>query len=76
MFARSGSAMADSVFAGQKMTWEGLVSLDRDFYVAPAGTLVVMPGTTIVLSDSTDNSEGDGGRDSSRIEIIVGGRCS
>ena len=61
----------DSVASGQTVTWDGLVSLDRDFVVADGGTLVVNAGTMVVAADSTDN--GNRGVNSSLIEIVVRG---
>ncbi|MGQ0722374.1 MAG: FlgD immunoglobulin-like domain containing protein [Candidatus Eiseniibacteriota bacterium] len=70
-WARSGLRIeSDSVMAGTQV-WEGLVSLDGDFYVAPGCTLEIKPGTMVVVADSTDRLAG--GLDPARVELIVKG---
>ncbi|MGQ0723063.1 MAG: FlgD immunoglobulin-like domain containing protein [Candidatus Eiseniibacteriota bacterium] len=61
---------SDSVLAG-KQVWDGLVSLDADFYVAPNCTLEIKPGTMVVAADSTDRLAG--GVDPNLVELIVQG---
>jgi hypothetical protein len=70
-WARTGFPIrSDSVLTG-KQVWEGLVSLDADFYVAPDCTLEIKPGTMVVAADSTDRLAG--GMDPNLVELIVQG---
>jgi len=51
-------------------TWSGTIALCSDFVVLPCSTLVIEPGTTVLVADSAD---GDG-VDPERVELTIRGR--
>jgi M6 family metalloprotease-like protein len=55
-------------------TWSGFILLDGDVTVESGDTLIIEPGTTVRLADSTDTMQS--GLDSERIEIIIEGTLS
>ncbi len=71
-FRRGYPMPADPVPAGQTVTWDGVIVLDRDVTIPSTSTLTIDSGSVVLMASNVDSSS-TGGFDSSRIELIVQG---